>query len=426
MKAGKYEPGDVIDDDARDSWCAVHVDGSWQLVHPLWVCRGTYGKERDGWVQIEEDPFLAENMTRREKDKNAVTINEEFFMPRPEVFIYRCYADDTQWHLIPQGKTLKSVEEFTNLVYISPPFFRFGLTLASNPYCVQYSVNGKVNMEIIAPKDIIHVLNLGYRIHAEETDNQKNASRNKLLQESILTKFVINYRSNDRFVFEIRLPLEGTYRLTITGGFGKQLCHLCRFKLICTESVSEWFIAPVHPGNDGWGPGPVAERAGLLLPTKPSGLLTVGSRQNSGMTRKSTSMFYHLVTLNFQINRALLRKYEYTTEIVPSTFVEKRNIESHFMANGELKDDYQFKQKKAKPEQEDLAFPVRAQCVKDFSTRQFTVQVIGNLVAEECAVLIKATEMEIMNNIRKPKKETTKVVCYYLLSNAASFYNREV
>ncbi|XP_045215385.2 uncharacterized protein LOC123565591 [Mercenaria mercenaria] len=96
------------------------------------------------------------------------------------------------------------------------------------------------------------------------------------------------------------------------------------------------------------------------------------------------------------------------------------------MPNGELKADVHLKLKKAKPEQyPEEEFPVRAQFSKDVPTRQFTVQVIGNLIGEECAVLIKATEMEIMNNLRVPKKGSTKVVCYYLLSNASTFFIRE-
>ncbi|XP_053406231.1 lim and transglutaminase domain protein ltd-1-like [Mercenaria mercenaria] len=186
VKAGKYKPGDIIDEGARDTWCAVHVDGSWQLVHPFWVCRGTYGKEREGWVQIEDDPFLAEKVARREKqkEKDVFVFNEEFFMPKPEVFIYRCFADDKQWHLIPEEKTLKSVEEFTKLVYISPPFFKFGLSLASNPFCVQPSINGTVIIEIVAPKDHIHALNLGYKIHTEENETQNTFQYKNLLQNN--------------------------------------------------------------------------------------------------------------------------------------------------------------------------------------------------------------------------------------------------
>lgn len=426
VKCERYEPGDIIDDGARDTWCALHVDGSWQLVHPQWVCRGTYGKEQEGLIQIDDDSFLAETFARKQKEKGTVIFNEEFFMPKPEVFIFRCYANDKRWHLIPEEKTLKSIEEFTMLAYISPPFFKFGLTLASNPYCVQPAINSTVIIEIVAPKEYVHALNLGYEIEADISEKQNTNPNKNLLEKGVLSRLVINYRSNDRFVFEIRLPVEGAYRFVITGGFGTELCNLCRFKLVSTESIAEWFVAPVHPGSDGWGPGPIAEKAGLLLPTKPSGLLVVQSRQNSGVNRNS-SVFYHLTTLTFQINRALLRKYEYTVEVVPSVFIEKRNLESEFMPNGELKMDVQIKQSKSKPDQQIRHdCPVRTQFTKDVSSRQFTVQVIGNLKGEECAVLIKATEMEIMNNIRVPKKNSLKVVCQYLLTNASTFFFREV
>ncbi|XP_060608198.1 uncharacterized protein LOC132760265 isoform X2 [Ruditapes philippinarum] len=445
VKAGKYEPGDIIDDGARDTWCAVHVDGSWQLVHPKWVCRGTYGKEKDDWVQIEDDPYLAKKDLQRqkekekEKEKYILTFNEEFFMPKPEVFIYKCYADEQKWRLIPEEMNLTSLNDFMKLVYISPPFFKLGLSLANNPSCVQKSTNGVVIIEIIAPKDFIHALNLGYQIYAEQNETKHNDLYKNLLQKDILSRLVLNYRSNDRFVFEIRLPLEGNYQFVIVGGFGTDLSNICRFKLVCTESVGEWFVPFLHPGNNGWGPGPEMERVGLLLPTKPSGKLTVSSRQNSGVVRHSSSVFYHLTTLNFQINKALIRKYEYTVEIMPSTFIDTRTIASHFTPNGELKGDLHFKEKEMEREKrmehvkselseqsQDDDLPVRAQYTKDISSRQFTVQVIGNLIGEECAVIIKATEMEIMNNLRVPKKGVpTKIVCYYLLTNASTFFHRE-
>lgn len=140
-------------------------------------------------------------------------------------------------------------------------------------------------------------------------------------------------------------------------------------KLGVSVYIYIWFVAPVHPGSDGWGPGPMAEKAGLLLLTKPSGLLVVQSRQHSGVNRNS-SVFYHLATLNFQINKALIRKYEYTVEVVPSVFIEQRNFESEFMPNGELRVDVQMKQRKSKPDQQTPHdFPVRAQFSKDVSSR---------------------------------------------------------
>ncbi|KAL4227395.1 hypothetical protein ACF0H5_012838 [Mactra antiquata] len=419
VKAGSYKPGDVLDDTARDTWCALHVDGSWQMVHPSWVCRGTYGTAGDGWVQIEPDEYLAniENKNRKD-DKNYVTFNEEFFMPRPDVFIYRCYADNKQWHLIPEGKGLRSAEEFALLSYISPSFFRYGLILASSPFSVQRSNNGIVQIEIIAPKEYVNVLNFGYKIRVEESEKQNIGIYKTLLQENVLNRLVINYRSNDRLVYEIRLPAKGTYHFVVTGGFQADLSILCRFKLECSEHVAELLIPQINPGGDGWGPGPLAERTGLLLPNKPSGLITVHFNNPSKTSLKNSSIYHHLVTLNFQINKLLLRKFEYSVDIVPSTYINTKQPDPNLITNGELKVDYEQKSKKSRNKNiEPEEPPVRAQWSKDVANRQLTVHVVGDLEGEESVILIKATEMEIKNNIRVPIKGSTKIVCYYLLSD---------
>ncbi|KAH3841268.1 hypothetical protein DPMN_114727 [Dreissena polymorpha] len=417
VKAGKYEPGDIVDRGAADTWCAVHVDGSWQLIHPLWVCNGTYGSEKGNLVQIEDDPYLAAKAAARAKaDKKHLEINEEFFMPRPDVFIYRCYARNIEWHLISTERTLKSLEEFSQVAYISPAFFTYGLKLVTEPYCVQTAINGVVLIVIMAPKAHAHRMNMGYALEADEEDPAMK-SQGRLLHKKVLNKLVLNYRSNDSFIFEIRLPVTGTYKLTLNGGFGTELSNLCRFKLVSNDTQREWFFIPVEPGPSCWGPGPMAERVGLLLASKPSGVLLIQPKAHSGVSR-DVNVYYHLTTLNFHINKALYRKYDYTAEVVPSTFVQDGQVDEKISSFGDVKGVPSTLNPKGKDqdENENNIFPVRIQMTKDASTRQLSIQVIGRLDGGECAIVIKATEMEVRNNLRMPRKDSTVPVCYYLLS----------
>lgn len=38
-KPDDLEPLDDSIDLAPDRWTAVHVEGDWQIVHPLWMCK---------------------------------------------------------------------------------------------------------------------------------------------------------------------------------------------------------------------------------------------------------------------------------------------------------------------------------------------------------------------------------------------------
>lgn len=436
VKAGKYEPGDVVGDGANDTWCVVHVDGSWQIVHPLWICLGTYGAEREGRVQIEDDPNLAakEDLYRKEI-KNDVRINDEFFMPRPDVFIYRCFANEEQWHLIPREKTLKSLDEFMALAYISPAFFKLGLTLLSQPFCVQPAIHGVVQIEILAPPHYSHRINMGFKLEYDASNQEADISETfkpskqqcLLIQKKILNRMVINYRSNDRFVFEVRLPLPGCYKFDILGGLGTDISNLCRFKLISSDFIGEWFINAVEPGIDCWGPGPNAEDVGLLLPSKPSGLLAIQTKCDSGVLR-DRSVYHHLTSIQFHINRTMYRKYEFSAEIVPCIFVNDSSIEIHISSSGEVKADTERQKtfsKKSPEEDGEDDFPVRVQISKDHANRQIDMTVIGRMDGGECIVAIKATEMEVRNSLRVPKKNSGTTVCYYLLTANKTVY-REV
>ena len=53
-KAAGYEVGDQNMDDFNSNWNAVHVDGSWRLVHVFWALVGLEGFNKGGWTMVEE------------------------------------------------------------------------------------------------------------------------------------------------------------------------------------------------------------------------------------------------------------------------------------------------------------------------------------------------------------------------------------
>jgi len=395
----------------------VHVDGSWQLVHPLVVCRGTYGAAKDNDVRL-----ASQLQTKHKEHKSFIEINEDLFMPRPELFIYCCYATDIRWSLIPKQRALKTVKAFETLANISPAFTSLGLAFLSRPSCVQNAIGGVVNVVIQAPHKHAHRLNINYElVQDNEVENKKYST---LCHSNMLARQVIAYRSIDRFIFEVRLPCPGMYRLTLKGGIGTQNATLCKFSLISEDNLSSWSLHRADPPHVCWGPGPQCESVGLLLASKPSGVIMHQPKVVLPISRRPTCDSY-LAGITFQINRALISAFSYSAEVLPTLQLHKGQVDEHINANGEFKSEKELSKQKTTSCATHDKSSVRVEVSKDPISRQLTIDVLGCPRETDYAIVISATELETVNGTRTTKKGSTRNVCYYLLREN-SIYHREV
>jgi len=198
-------------------------------------------------------------------------INEDFFMPRPEVFLHTNWADDPRWQLLRPEFTVYKKDEFLGLPVLLPAFYRFGLRLISKRSCVLESDSGKCKIWIAADNNNAHRLTLSAELHLLETSEPNY----KYVLEDF-HKMVIQSRHNDFFYFEIRFPILGIFRIDIYGGLHKShRFKLCQFKLIVNEIMPDFKFVPLSPEPLMWGPGPECLEYGLELPSKPTGIVRV-------------------------------------------------------------------------------------------------------------------------------------------------------
>jgi hypothetical protein len=271
VKAASYEPGDTTVPET--AWCAVYVEMGWQIVHPFWVCRALFGHKLGGWIKVEKD---GKTMRKTEKASHGVernTFTDRYFMPNPEEFIYECCAIEKDWQLVSPQSCVSSVDEFIQKAYLFPPFFGVGFTLVSDPKCVLHSKDGFCKVEMKARTANAHMIVLKYELFQKETDSDSYSIFNT---EGNVARMVFNSRAAEMFTFDIRFPETGVYKLVIYGGpYKSAALRLCEFKLICDQEMKDRNLLPIECDEIGWGPGPVSVEAGLLMPSKPSGLIPV-------------------------------------------------------------------------------------------------------------------------------------------------------
>lgn len=276
MKASTYEPGDEYV--PASSWNAVYVECGWQIVHSFWVCRALFGHNLGGWVKIEKD---GATMTQKESASFGIertTFTERYFMPNPDEFIYECCASEKEWQLVRPKLVVSSLNEFVGKAYLFPPFFGIGVQLISAPKCVLHSVDGFCKVELKAKPANCHMLVLRYELFMKESDDDQSYSVFK--KEENMSRMVFNSRAGETFVFEIRFHRRGTYKLVIYGGpFKSPGLRLCEFKLVCEKEMTGYNLLPLDCEDIGWGPGPVSVEAGLLIPSKPSGLIPISENE---------------------------------------------------------------------------------------------------------------------------------------------------
>ncbi|XP_060564689.1 lim and transglutaminase domain protein ltd-1-like [Ruditapes philippinarum] len=124
-KTSSYQPGDKWA--YQMTWNAVEVENGWQIVHPYWICNPVGNHKQDYWIK-NDGADLGVNA-------NFETFQERYFMPKPEEFVYECWAYKTEWQLIGSNANVKDSNEFLEMPYFLPPYFSSGLELTSERKC---------------------------------------------------------------------------------------------------------------------------------------------------------------------------------------------------------------------------------------------------------------------------------------------------
>lgn len=301
-KAGDYQPGD--DDVERHEclWNAIFVENSWHIVHPYWVCRCVVGRSAGGWIKLE-----AGGQTIGKKEQHALGImknafEEYYFMTNPNEFIYMCHPNDPEWQL---RSTTISKRQFCEQSYLQPTFFGLGLVMKSNDACAYPTVDGMVQIKLEAPAKNANAIDMWYEFLLKEGSGERSLEKQILLAPDSMSKLVAMIRLGERWLFRVYCPMEGTYKLRLYGGPNKTtLLHLAEFRLDCSSSRKECVPLPIDPGVVGFGPGPTADKAGLLFASHRHGIYPITKRNP--------------IVLTFQLEENILHTGDVRTSLLSS------------------------------------------------------------------------------------------------------------
>ncbi|TRZ67518.1 MAG: hypothetical protein D4Q77_02930 [Methanothrix sp.] len=157
------------------AWNAVKIDGRWRLVDTTW-----------GAGHIDEVASFVRQF------------DDYYFLTPPEEFIYTHLPDDPRWQLLERPL---SKEEYEDLVYVKPPFFKSDMKVLSHPEGVILTED-KVEIGLFVPGDVL--------IIAELLDENVN---------ELPDRFTLIRREDDKYVIEAAFPGPGNYTLRIYSKF---------------------------------------------------------------------------------------------------------------------------------------------------------------------------------------------------------------
>lgn len=364
---------------------------------------------------MENEGRKREDVIRQLKLVVQNFINEDYFMPTPEVFVHSNYADNKKWQLLPTEYIVQSIEDFLDMPLLFPAFFRFGLKLLTKPSCVLYSEKGKVKIWFLEEMGNAHKLALTYELHLMETQ-----CANYHVLKPNMNRLVIHCRHNELFYFEIRFPIEGVFRLDIQGGFHKaHALRLCQFKLICESRMEKFKYVPYDPEDMMWGPGPLCSEHGLDLPSKPTGIVKIFPQPTTHpphMTQLSSPVdpapTYKQRQFIFQKHPDRSKFFEYSVDIIGHLPDDKSSAVTPLDDTGQLVD-----RKKRKNANDDLERPDYSFCVRCFTTRSKKQLIITVDVPHEgdFALILYAVPFSLKEDGLTKEYGEEVPICAYLL-----------
>ncbi|CAG2243902.1 unnamed protein product [Mytilus edulis] len=326
-KSASYDVGEMDDTVLKqntNAWNVVYADKAWHIVHPFWVCRGLVGHRLGGYVKIEKGGQAMMQKETASEGQLTKCFNKYYIFTDPNEFVYRNIPVDEQakWQLLRKPLTF---DEYKHKPYVRPEFFKQKLKLISDEDCLLVAKNGICNVAFqIPPKELgfvnftyeldmkieehVQDVGLGSQTILREGDengetqindneggqnirvnvNQRNDEDENNNIKANIARYVVMMREGQKqenVSFEIRLPKQGTYKITIFAGredeWGEDPPLVSSFRILCDNLSADVTpeMAPLDPGIVGWGPGPKSFKSGLLMPSHVRGKIEVNVKE---------------------------------------------------------------------------------------------------------------------------------------------------
>ncbi|XP_048250232.1 hillarin-like [Haliotis rufescens] len=268
VKSLGYEVGDQDVTRLIGNWNIVHVDGSWQIVHPLWAFTGVIGHDSGRWVKIEADGKGTREKGQARQGISIKDLDEDFFLPHPEEFIYTCMAEKREWQLVSDTWDLHT---FCNVPRFEFRYFTSGYKLIREHKSILLSENGKCELEFEEKRDT--KTHLAYDLYFDEA-----LSKDKLPEGIELPRCVFLETNGKHLRLIVRFHVAGIYKLSIKYNIlGIISVPMAAFKLEVSERSENKNMFPVNPPI-GFGFGQTAKVKGLAAPSHKSGVVVMEKR----------------------------------------------------------------------------------------------------------------------------------------------------
>ncbi|XP_046583807.1 hillarin-like [Haliotis rubra] len=210
-KSEDYEAGEEIPARMSSNWTAVFVDGIWRTVHPSRAYTGINRRTQTNTQTTSQELQEIDNHeTINNNDDNVV--DEFFFLPDPEEFVYFCLPEKPEWQLLQKTWTL---EDFYDAPHFHSGYFSSGLILSSESACSLTSKTGmchiKFNHKFGTDANVSYILFVKQNLSGRVLNNSK------------LETYVCKDAKDDHINIYVRLPVMGVYKLVIYGGLTHML-----------------------------------------------------------------------------------------------------------------------------------------------------------------------------------------------------------
>ncbi len=127
-------PGSHFGGPKNHAWNAVRIDGAWQLIDCTW---GAGSVDEEGVYRRRFESF--------------------YFLTPPEKLRYSHFPNQTRWQLVEPPVSL---EEFEQLPFLRPAFFRCGLSALEPHECNLQAHDPLVSVQIDAPQEALLLVRL--------------------------------------------------------------------------------------------------------------------------------------------------------------------------------------------------------------------------------------------------------------------------
>lgn len=308
-KSAAYEIGKKADRQGMGAqWNAVYVSDSWRFIDAFWASACVVGKRSGEWTLVDADGEMEdEELNEVAEGETQHRINEFYFLPDPDQFIWTHFPDDNKWQLLKKAVT---IQQFENHYYVRERFHILGMSSLQTTKinCVADTREGEVEFQFGLPKE----RSANYRFKYMLYRSKATASESRV--DVFLDRFVLFEQREDVLRFALRFPIKGSFKLDIYGldveeGDVFDLC--CTYIINCPQGKTNCLPLPDCPPV-GWGPVPETAMAGLKPISHNQAEVTSKDGYVEIRLGKERALAFHQLLKHSIIDEATLSKYSIT------------------------------------------------------------------------------------------------------------------